>query len=133
MIPATMWRDSTRQELTPEQECNKKDIYDRMNPRRRKFIDRIGYDEWDPFQKPNDPMDIRKDASKRTTQQLIREFFHSLDDRTVGNDFSKGALDCALGVVNKDERYLGIFEFCVWYEKLLKKEGLVHEGTVQQP
>ena len=46
--------------------------YERMNPRRRKFIDRIGYDEWDPFQKPNDPMDIRVDPSKRTTQQLFR-------------------------------------------------------------
>ncbi|MEG1609883.1 MAG: hypothetical protein RR317_01715 [Bilophila sp.] len=118
--------------MTSDQALLKKDIYDRMNPRRRKFIDRIGYDEWDPFQKPNEPLDMRMDVSKRTTQQLIHEFLHSLGDRSVGNDFSKGALDCALGIVNKDERYLGIFEFCVWYEQLLKKEGLVHEGTVQQ-
>lgn len=50
MITATMFRDSTRQELTEEQEKLKREIYERMNPRRRKFIDRIGYDEWDPFQ-----------------------------------------------------------------------------------
>ena len=78
MISATMFRDSTKQELTEEQEQLKREIYERMNPRRRKFIDRIGYDEWDPFQKPNDPMDIRVDPSKRTTQQLFRGFMHSL-------------------------------------------------------
>ena len=65
MISATMFRDSTKQELTEEQEQLKREIYERMNPRRRKFIDRIGYDEWDPFQKPNDPMDIRVDPSIR--------------------------------------------------------------------
>ena len=95
-------------------------------------IDRIGYDEWDPFQKPNDPMDIRVDPSKRTTQQLFRGFMHSLGERTEGNDFNKGALDCALGIVNRDERYLGIYEFCVWYYKLLKKEGLIDEGPVRE-
>lgn len=63
MISATMFRDSTKQELTEEQEQLKREIYERMNPRRRKFIDRIGYDEWDPFQKPNDPMDIRVDRA----------------------------------------------------------------------
>ena len=91
MISATMFRDSTKQELTEEQEQLKREIYERMNPRRRKFIDRIGYDEWDPFQKPNDPMDIRVDPSKRTTQQLFRGFMHSLGERTEGNDFNKGA------------------------------------------
>ena len=69
-----------------------------MNPRRRKFIDRIGYDEWGPFQKPNDPMDIRVDPSKRTTQQLFRGFMHSLGERTEGNDFNKGALDWRSGL-----------------------------------
>ena len=83
MISATMFRDSTKQELTEEQEQLKREIYERMNPRRRKFIDRIGYDEWDPFQKPNDPMDIRVDPSKRTTQQLFRGFMHSLGERTA--------------------------------------------------
>ena len=80
----------------------------------------------------DDPMDIRVDPSKRTTQQLFRGFMHSLGSRTEGNDFNKGALDCALGIVNRDERYLGIYEFCVWYYKLLKKEGLIDEGPVRQ-
>ena len=53
-IPATVFRDGTPQRLNEEQEQLKREIYERMNPRRRKFVDRIGYDNWDPFQKPND-------------------------------------------------------------------------------
>lgn len=124
MIPATVFRDGTPQTLTDEQEVLKREIYEKMNPRRRKFVDRIGYEEWDPFQKPNDPLDIRLDATKRTTQQLIREFLQVAAQKgEYGNDYGRGALECALGVVNKDEKYLGIFDFCLWYYDLLKKEG----------
>ena len=70
-IPATVFRDGTPQRLNEEQEQLKREIYERMNPRRRKFVDRIGYDNWDPFQKPNDPLDVRLDVTKRTTQQLV--------------------------------------------------------------
>ena len=105
----------------------KREIYERLNPRRRKFIDRMGYDVWDPFQEPNEPLDMRTDATRRTTQQLIREFFHALGDADVSNDFRKGALDTALGIVNKDEQTLGAFAFCRWYYELMKKEGFSHE------
>jgi len=133
-IPATMWRDSTPQVLTEDQEVLKRHIYETLQPRRRKYIDRIGYDTWDPFQKPNEPMELRMDVSKRTTQQLVRGFLQSIDaERNVGNDFSKGALDCALGLVNRDEKYQGIFEFCMWYYEILKEEGLINEGTIRRP
>lgn len=122
-IPATVFRDGTPQTLTTEQEELKRAIYEKMNPRRRIFVDRIGYNAWDPFQKPNDPLDLRMDVTKRTTQQLVREFLHSLDHTNYSNDYGRGALECALGVVNRDERYLGIFDFCLWYHELLKKEG----------
>lgn len=124
LIPATVFRDGTPQTLTDEQEMLKREIYEKMNPRRRKFVDRIGYEEWDPFQKPNDPLDIRLDATKRTTQQLVREFLQLAAQKgQYGNDYGRGALECALGVVNKDEKYMGIFDFCLWYYELLKKEG----------
>ncbi len=124
MIPASVFRDGTPQELNEEQEELKRQIYEKMNPRRRKFIDKIGYENWDPFQKPNDPLDIRLDTTKRTTQQLVREFLQVAAKRGhYGNDYGRGALECALGVVNKDEKYMGIFDFCLWYYDLLKKEG----------
>ncbi|MDD6181555.1 MAG: hypothetical protein ACI33N_02255 [Desulfovibrionaceae bacterium] len=126
LIPATVYRDGTPQRLTPEEERMKREIYEKMNPRRRKFVDRIGYDEWDPFQKPNDPMDLRTDATQRTTHQLVREFLHhAAKQGKSGEAYAKGALECAMGVVNKDDKYLGIFDFCLWYRDLLEKEGIV--------
>lgn len=125
-IPASVFRDGTPQKLNAEQELLKRQIYDQMNPRRRKFVDRIGYDNWDPFQKPNDPLDIRRDITQRTTQQLVREFLQQAALKgQYSNDYGRGALECALGVVNKDEKYLGIFDFCCWYAELLKKEGIL--------
>ena len=103
-IPATVFRDGTPQRLNEEQEQLKREIYERMNPRRRKFVDRIGYDNWDPFQKPNDPLDVRLDVTKRTTQQLVREFLQlkAARNEQYGNDYGRGVLECALGIVNRD-------------------------------
>jgi hypothetical protein len=125
IIPATVFRDGTPQALNDDQEALKRGIYEKMNPRRRKFVDRIGYENWDPFQKPNDPMDIRVDPTKRTTQQLINQFMVEVGKKNKGGqDYARGALECAMGVVNRDEKYLGIFDFCLWYYDLLQKEGV---------
>lgn len=113
-----------------EYEALKREMYEKLPPRRRVFIDRIGYDAWDPFQKPNDPMDIRLDVTKRTTQQLVRKFLQYTEEKDVGNDYRRGALECALGLVNRDEKYLGILDFCLWYAALLKEEGYLDERTV---
>lgn len=132
LIPASVFRDGTPQKLTDEQEAFKRQIYDGMNPRRRRFIDRIGYDNWDPFQKPNDPLDIRLDVTKRTTQQLVREFLQQAAKKgQYSNDYGRGALECALGVVNRDEKYLGIFDFCHWYSELLRREGYMRPSGPQ--
>lgn len=130
-IPATMFRDSTPTPLNAEQEQLKREIYERMNPRRRKFVDRIGYDAWDPFQKPNLPLDLRTDVSKRTTEQLVNEFLRQADKEKVQSaDYRKGVNDCALGMVNGDERYLAILDFCHWYHDLLKREGYIDERAL---
>lgn len=57
-------------------------------------------------------MELRTDVTKRTTQQLIREFLQSRPqspDRKNGTDnaYAQGALACALGIVNRDDKYLG--------------------------
>ncbi|MBI9073900.1 MAG: hypothetical protein JEZ02_00720 [Desulfatibacillum sp.] len=112
--------------LTPKQEEERKRaIFDRMSERRRnQIIKKMGYEKWDPFQEPKDPIDIRKDKSKRTTQQLVREFLQSLPGEGVySNAYSGGALDMALGIVNDEERIKGMYEFAVWYQDLLIREG----------
>lgn len=110
--------------MTPEEsEKLKRDIFERIAPRRRKYIERIGYENWDPFQEPKDPIEIRGDITKRTTQQLVREYFQQSDPKRHNTNYARGVWEFCLGVVNNDERYQGMFDFCLWYQELLKKEG----------
>ena len=112
-------------EFSPEEvEKRKKAIFDAMSKRGQKRILKTGYEKWDPFQKPKDPIDIRRDKSKRTTQMLIREFLQSSTREEYSNAYSRGALEIALGIVNEEERFVGMYEFSCWYRDLLKKEGL---------
>ena len=122
-ISETIYRGTSR-EFTPEEETLKRELYGKIPPRRRKFIDKIGYKSWDPFQKPNDPMELRTDISQRTTQQLVREFLQSLGPKSKhSNVYAQGALECALGLINQEDKHLGMFDFAVWYHQLLRKEG----------
>ena len=111
--------------LSAEQEKLKRQIYEQMRPGRRKFIDKIGYDNWDPFQAPKDPLDIRTDVTNRTLQELLREFMQAANGQEKDQAWQSGAADCALGIMRKDERYQGIFDFCLWYASLLEREGKI--------
>lgn len=110
--------------FTPEEiQDKKKAIFNAMGQRGQKQILKKGYENWDPFQEPKDPIDIRKDKTKRTTQVLIREFLSGTSHEEYSNTFAQGALEMALGIVNDDEKIRGMFEFACWYRELLKKEG----------
>jgi hypothetical protein len=103
----------------------KQAIFDAMSPRRQKHIlNKIGYERWDPFEKPNDPIDIRRDKSRRTSQMLAREFLQSRPLEGYSNSYGRGVLDMAIGIVNDDDRYLGMYEFALWHKALLEREGL---------
>ena len=132
MSIASILRSEKPRELTEEQEKLKRDLYEKISPRRRKFIDRIGYDNWDPFPEPNEPNDMRTDISKRTVQQLIQEFTRAkrMETQLTGEaapseEFMKGVMQAAAGIVNKQDKFLGTYEFAAWYHKLLKKEGYI--------
>ena len=106
-----------------EQEKRKKAIFDSMAPRRQKHILKKGYEKWDPFIEPKDPIDIRRDRTKRTTQMLVTEFLSSVSQDEYSNAYGSGVLEICLGIVNNDEKYKGMFEFSIWYHELLQKEG----------
>lgn len=109
-----------------EEERRKKAIFDSMSPRRQKHILKIGYEKWHPFQEPKDPIDIRKDRTKRTTQMLVREFLQTKSFQGYSNAYGGGVFEICLGIINDDDRCKGMFDFSVWYHELLKREG--HEG-----
>ena len=106
-----------------QEKQRKKAIFDAMAPRRQRQILKRGYDRWDPFQEPKDPIDIRKDKSKRTTQMLVRDFLQSRESKEYSNSYSRGVLEIALGIINDDERFIGMYEFAIWHQELLKAEG----------
>ncbi len=131
-IHAYMYRDNTPQKLGPHEEASKRAMYERLKPRQRKFVDKIGYENWDPYAKPNDPLDIRQDTTQRTTQQLVREFLQMASkEENYSNEYARGALQAALGIVNRDETMRGTFEFCLWYFDLLVREGHVRPHTIE--
>lgn len=104
----------------------KKAIFDTMGKRGQKQIMKKGYEKWDPFQEPKDPIDIRKDKTKRTSQVLIREFLSTIDHDDYSNTYAQAALEMCLGIINDEERIRGMFDFAIWYKELLIKEG--HES-----
>ncbi len=99
----------------------KKAIFDSMSPRRQRHILKRGYDQWNPFEEPKDPIDIRRDPTKRTTQQLVREFLQQCGQEKYSNAYGRGVLEMAVGIINNDDRFIGMFEFAKWYAEELKK------------
>jgi len=100
----------------------KKAVFDSMSPRRQKVVLKMGYDKWDPFKEPSDPIDLRRDRTRRTSQQLIREFLQSRPPDTYTNPYARGAFEICLGIINSDERFLGMFDFACWYQEELRRE-----------
>ncbi len=113
-----------KEKFTPRDiEIKKKAIFDAMGKRGQKYVMKVGYDKWDPIQTPKDPIDIRKDKTRRTSKMLISKFFQETDHDTYSNIFGQGALEMCLGIINDDEKIRGMYEFSRWYDELLKKEG----------
>lgn len=104
-------------------EARKKAVFESMSPRYQKHILKKGYDQWDPFQEPKDPIDIRKDKTKRTTQMLVREFLQTQSAEDYSNQYGTGVLEICLGIINDEDRYRGMYEFSCWYYELLKRES----------
>lgn len=109
--------------LTNDDEMKKRAIFDSMAPRRQRQILKRGYEKWDPFQEPKDPIDIRQDRTKRTSQELIREFLQTLSANNYSAEYGRGAFEICMGLINEVEKYRGMFDFACWYSELLKKEG----------
>ena len=107
-----------------EEEQRKKAIFDAMSPRRQKHIlKKVGYEKWDPFMEPKDPIDIRTDRTKRTTQQLVREFLQSRDMESYSSAYGQGVFEICHGIINDDDRFRGMLDFSLWYRELLQREG----------
>ena len=107
--------------LTPEEEERKKIIFNGMSPKSQARILKKGYENWDPFMQPNDPIDIRKSKLNRTALDLTRAFLAAWESSAYSNAFGEGAWEMCKGLINDDDRFKGMYAFALWYEKELAK------------
>ena len=103
--------------------AKKRAIFDAMGKRGQKRILKRGYENWDPFDDPKDPLDIRVDGSKRTVDQLISEFLGQCGYEDPSNQYTQTVMELAMGVMNNTDKARAAFEFTLWYQKLLEEEG----------
>ncbi|MFO7876897.1 MAG: hypothetical protein R6U55_10000 [Desulfovermiculus sp.] len=107
-----------------DKEAQKKAIYERMSSRRKRFVDRIGYDKWDPFQEPKHPIEIRTEATQRTAQDLYNQFFAENEVNHRTSAYNRGVYEFCMGIFGRDDRFRGIFDFCQWYAQELRKRNI---------
>ena len=103
--------------LSPEAEERKKAIFDGMSPKAQKHILKKGYQAWNPFDEPKDPIELREQKQNLSARQIARSFLAACDFTQYSNAFGQGAWEICQGLINGDERYLGMYAFSVWYEK----------------
>ena len=110
--------------LTPEQiDEQKRLMYEKLSPRRRKFVDKIGYANWDPFQKPFDPIDIRVDAMGMTTHDLLNRYMKTLPAKP-DPDYMQTLSEFMVLLVMNIEKVRPILEFSDWYNAQLRERGI---------
>lgn len=106
-----------------EQAARKRAVFEAMSQRRRRVIEKRGYENWDPFQEPKDPIEIRRDVSRRTASQLVQEFLASRQTAPSSEAYGQAVLEMAMGLIRGDDRAMAMYEFSVWYRSLLESEG----------
>jgi len=111
-------------ELSPEEEERKKAIFESMSARSRKRILDKGYESWDPFLMPNDPIDIRMAGQRETASALVRKFLQTCPQEEYSNAYGQGAWEICVGIIGNNDRYRGMYEFSCWYGKILKNGEL---------
>ena len=108
--------------LTPEEEKQKKYIYDTMSKRNKKKVDEIGYDDWDPFLKPKDPADMRLYREKQSATMLTKNFLSTIDHKGYSNEYGQGVFEMCMGIIGKEDKYKGMYEFSCWYKEQMDKQ-----------
>lgn len=110
--------------LTTEEEKKKKAIFDAMSARSRKKVLDKGYETWDPFLAPKDPLDIRMAQRRETALSLMSRFLQTCPHKEGSNAYGQGAWEVCMGIIGGDDRWRGIYDFSCWYSDLLRNGEL---------
>ncbi len=105
---------------SPEEEKRKRVIFEAMSARSQKKILDKGYDNWDPFLQPKDPIDIRMDQRRHTALAMVRKFLQTCSHEEYSNAYGQGVWEICMGIISGNDRYRAMYEFSCWYQDLLK-------------
>ena len=110
--------------LTPEEEKKKREIFEAMSPKRQQRILNKGYENWNPFQQPKEPFDkIKgKEGDRERLVSLWHQFLKEKNLISSNDAFMQGAFEICKGILEEDERYRGMLEFCLWYKGKREKK-----------
>jgi len=109
--------------LTSDEE-RKKAVFDTMSARSRKRIIDKGYENWDPFLIPKDPIDIRMAQHRETALSLMRRFLQTCPPEGCSKAYVQGVWETCMGIIGGDDRWRGTYDFSCWYRDFLKNGEL---------
>jgi hypothetical protein len=125
--------------LTPEEEKKKRELFEGMSPKSQQRILRRGYDNWDPFMMPKEPLayKLKQEAKGEGVRvdsghELYERFFAERRIARYSAEYVKGVLEISQGLYRGIDRYQGMFDFSCWYEVWRKREAQ-DEGDSESP
>jgi hypothetical protein len=105
-------------------EKRKKAIFDSMGKRAQNAIIKKGYENWDPFEEPKHPVEIRKDKTGNSVTGIVKKFFEAYPEKKEDSAFRKVVEEMALGIITGDDRIKARYLFSMWYKNLLEDAGI---------
>jgi hypothetical protein len=125
--------------LTPEEEKKKRELFEGMSPKAQQRILKRGYDNWDPFMMPKEPLAYKLKQEAKGEQvrvdsghELYERFFAERRITSYSAEYVKGVLEISQGLYRGIDRYQGMYDFSCWYEVWRKRQGQ-DEGDSDSP
>jgi hypothetical protein len=100
-----------------EYEFKKKAIFDGMSRRAQKWVLKIGYENWDPFEKPKDPRERIFSSASVKAGALVREYYESAGGKEESVAVHRELFELCLGLLRGEGRAKTVVDFCAWLKK----------------
>lgn len=105
--------------MNEKREREKRAIFDGMSSRRRdKILNKMGYEDWDPFQAPKEPVDLRDHKIEQLASLICRRFLRESNMDDCSPEYLKSAKGMCKGLLKGEEKYRAMYDFCSWYSKM---------------
>ncbi len=97
-----------------EYEFKKKAIFDGMSRRGQERVLKIGYENWDPFEKPKDPRERIFSSASVKAGALVREYYESAGGKEESVAVHRELFELCLGLLQGEGRAKTVVDFCAW-------------------